>query len=436
MSLLNHELRFPQASKIVAAKAIGVLILIYFAYVGREMWLPLGLAFLLALVLDPIVDRMELRGWNRTRASAFIFGSFLLITAGLLVLAYPHIMAQAGTLQRGFEKYFPDPSHAGLLRSFRGMGLPPALANGSVATVEGARNTIQHSSHWLGDYGIALATNAIWIVIIPVIAFYTLRDFHMILAKGLLLVPQARRDLVQTAVAEVTIVFGKYLRGLAIVSVLNGVATAALLTAIRVPGALILGVVAGLLYSVPYVGALLTLALTACVAFVGGGPNMLLLAVGLSTVLHQIIFDQIISPRVLGGHVGLHPILSIIALLFGNVLLGIIGMILAVPIAACIQLAVLAILPKLSLVIPIQLQIPEAKEEVATNLTETKKENPDKTASEVMRAAVSAAVEFVDEAASSSIPDALLAKPVSDANVDPLDSIAIVVPAQKDPEKS
>ena len=133
---------------------------------------------------------------------------------------------------------------------------------------------------------------------------------------------------------------------------------------------------------------------------------------------------------------GLHPILSIIALLFGNVLLGIIGMILAVPIAACIQLAVLAILPKLSLEIPIQLQIPEAKEEVATNLTETKKENPDKTASEVMRAAVSAAVEFVDEAASSSTPEALLAKPVSDANVDPLDSIAIVVPAQKDPEQS
>jgi predicted PurR-regulated permease PerM len=91
------------------------------------------------------------------------------------------------------------------------------------------------------------------------------------------------------------------------------------------------------------------------VAFVGGGVPMLLTAVGTSVLLHQVIFDQIISPRILGGHVGLHPIISIVALLAGNLLLGIIGMILAVPVAACIQMAVIAFYPKLAAV-----EIPES----------------------------------------------------------------------------
>ena len=65
-----------------AIKAVLVLIVLYLAYVVRTIWIPLGLAFLIAMVLDPIVDRMELRGWNRTRASAFIFASFLIITVG------------------------------------------------------------------------------------------------------------------------------------------------------------------------------------------------------------------------------------------------------------------------------------------------------------------------------------------------------------------
>ncbi len=329
-------------------KVVALFVLVYLCYIVRQIWVPLSLAFILAMVLDPVVDRMELRGWSRLWASAFIFGSFLIITIGLAVLSYPFAIGQAVILENGFLKYFPDPSHKGMIASFRHMGLSPSLSNAAVAGVEDGKATFQHSSTGIKDFGMSLASNAIWIVIVPIVAFYALRDFHLILAKGLLLVPSRRRDLVQTAVSEITGIFAKYIRGLLIVSVLNGVATAILLSALRVPGALVVGVVAGLLYSVPYIGALLTLVITAAIAFVGGGPNMLLLAVGLSVVLHQIVFDQIISPRILGNQVGLHPILSITALLAGNLLLGIIGMILAVPVAACIQIAVLAMLPKLS----------------------------------------------------------------------------------------
>jgi len=381
---------------------VGLALVIYFAYVAREIWLPLSLAFLLAMILDPVVDRMEVRGWSRMWASAFIFGSFLLIFGGLLVLAYPFMVGQVDTLQKGFEKFFPDPSHKGLLKSFKDMGVPQTLANGGVAAIENARAGLQKSSSWITDYGMSVVSNAIWIVIVPIVAFYALRDFHIILAKGLLLVPAKRRDLVQTAVTEITAVFGKYLRGLAIVSVLNGIATAVLLEVIRVPGALVLGLIAGILYSVPYIGALLTIVITAAFAFVGGGPHMAMVAVGTSVLLHQIIFDQIISPRILGGHVGLHPILSIVALLMGNLLLGIIGMVLAVPIAACIQVAVLAVLPKLSREIEVSPNVQNPKDTIESLVKETKEAELKHDASQEIHASVVSAVESIDKQVSAS----------------------------------
>src|SRR5438477_13194109 len=113
-----------------------------------------------------------------------------------------------------------------------------------------------------------------------------------------------------------------------LVAALNGLATWLLLLLLGVPNALMLGVLAGLLYSIPYLGAVMTIILVAGASFVapGGGLNYMLMVVAANILLHQIIFDQIISPRILGGHVGLHPILSIIALLIGNSLLGIMGM--------------------------------------------------------------------------------------------------------------
>lgn len=340
----------PDASSVrrFALKLGLVLLVLYIAYAVRDIWLPLGLAFLLAMVLDPVVDRMERRGWGRTSAAAFIFGSFLFITGGLITLSIPYLGGQVEALQEGFARYFPDTTHDGLVRSFRQMNLPDWLANLGVSVFEGVVSGFERSSTWLTEYGMRFVSNLIWIVIVPIVAFYALRDFHLILAKGLLLVPKSRRDLVQTAVGEITVVFARFLRGLALVSLLNGIATWALLLVLRVPSALLIGIVAGILYSVPYLGAVLTLVLTAAVAFLGGGVEMMTIALVTSTILHQIVFDQIISPRVLGGHVGLHPILSIMALLIGNLLLGIIGMILAVPIAACIQIAVLALVPKLA----------------------------------------------------------------------------------------
>jgi hypothetical protein len=170
-SIIMKSVTIPIPSASVVKKAslkIGIaILLLYLSYVVREIWLPLVLAFLLAMILDPVVDRMEVRGWTRPRASAFIFGSFLIIFIGLIVLSYPLAAAQIDTLQKGFEKYFPDSSHAGLIKSLHKMGLAPNLAGGAVSVIESAKSSLQHSSSIITNYGMVIVSNASWIVIIP-----------------------------------------------------------------------------------------------------------------------------------------------------------------------------------------------------------------------------------------------------------------------------
>ena len=327
--------------------AVGIAILVYLAWVVREIWVPLGLAFVLAIVLDPVVDRMEAKGWKRVWASALIFVGAIVVFGLALWFTFPLVAKQFTDAQGRFAQFFPDTSREGLVKSFRKLNAPESVAAVGANAFENAQKGLSQSSSYLTKYGMSFVSNLIWVVIIPIVAFFALVDFHTILSKALLLVPRTHRNATQTYISEVSAVFAKYLRGLAILSIMNGIATGVVLSVLRVPSALVVGVVAGVLYSVPYIGAMLTIVVTAAVAFIGGGVHMMILAVGVSVVLHQIVFDQFISPRLLGGTVGLHPILSIIALLAGNLLLGIIGMILAVPIAACIQILVLALVPKL-----------------------------------------------------------------------------------------
>ncbi|HJP82744.1 MAG TPA: AI-2E family transporter [Fimbriimonadaceae bacterium] len=371
-------------------------LVVYLAYVVREIWLPLILALILAMVLSPTIDRMEARGWRRSTATLFVFISFLTIVVGLAILATPFLIAEGQEIQAHFERYFPDLSKAGLVKSFHAMNAPDAVAEYGARAIQFVNESLRKSTSPLVDIGMRFASNLIWVVIIPVVTYYVIRDYHIIITKALLIAPSRHRPTVQTAITEITTIFGKYLRGLGIVSLANGVATWLVLELIHVPSALMLGCIAGLLYSVPYVGAVLTVILTAIISFLGGGFNLMVLSVAFSTVLHQIVFDQIITPRVLGGHVGLHPILSIIALLVGNLLLGIVGMLLAVPVAACIQIAVLTMIPKLAVEIELPPAAPGTVSEEVRN-EEALEQVEEIDASERRKEAVAQVVDVIEE---------------------------------------
>jgi predicted PurR-regulated permease PerM len=225
----------------------------------------------------------------------------------------------------------------------------PAWIRGPVMQLaHDGTQTLSQSLTWFSRMLVRMIPNLAWVVIMPLVAFYALSDYHVIYAKFLLLLPIEQRKPAQELIAEITAIFGSYLRSLALLCAMNGAANGLLIAVIGVPYALTLGVLTGLLYAVPLVGPIAAVALVAGVALISVSLPKALLVVAITIVLQQVVFDQILAPRVLGSHVGLNPILTIIALLSGQVIFGLGGLLLAVPLAASIQRVILHVVPKLN----------------------------------------------------------------------------------------
>ncbi len=333
---------------LIGLAGAGVL---WYVYATRVIWPPIIAAFLIAVVLDPLVDHLENRGWRRGIATAAIFliffGSVLLVA----MYAVPVLIAQSKHVSRQLSGMFLDPFRPNLVRPaqqiLHRLHAPPAVQEPILRWARIGTGRLSHSLEIISGFLFENAPSLIWLVVVPVLAFYALTDFHLIYAKGLLLVPRAHRPAAQAVVSEVTTLFGKYVRGLFTVCTLNAMATAFVLTLFRLPYALVLGLIAGTLYAVPYVGPVLNVALIGLLALVTTTPGKTLGIIISVVLLHQVLFDQVVTPRVLGRQVGLHPILAIIALMSGSALAGPFGMLIAVPLAASMQIIVVHLVPKL-----------------------------------------------------------------------------------------
>jgi predicted PurR-regulated permease PerM len=165
---------------------------------------------------------------------------------------------------------------------------------------------------------------------------------------------------------QVGAVFAGYLRGLCIVCTGYAVVNWLVLgLGFRVNYALVLALFSGILYAVPYIGAVATIALGAIVAFATPGHTTgYVLGVAASLLVTNQVFDQVVTPRVVGGLVGLHPVLSIFALAVGGELFGLIGMILAVPLAASIQVILVELIPALTRPLPREAAIENRQEAI------------------------------------------------------------------------
>jgi predicted PurR-regulated permease PerM len=330
---------------------LALAAVLYAVYLVRSIWPPVAVAFLFAMTLDPVVDRLENRGWRRIAATSLIFVLFLALIVAALALFVPALTRQTSDIAVALGGLFPDSDRPGLVgpveRFMREVHAPPGLQAPILRAAREATDRLSQSLEAVSLYLLVMAPNLIWLVIVPILTFYALSDFHLIYAKALLLVPREHRQIVQEITAEVSVVFGKYMRGLGLVCLLNGLATAMLLIAFGIPYPLILALLAGMLYAVPYVGPVVGIGLIALITLMQGTLVGMLMLVGVLIFINSVLFDQWITPRLLGRQVGLHPILSIIAFLAGNVLAGIPGLLLAVPVAASLQIVILHLVPKL-----------------------------------------------------------------------------------------
>ncbi len=351
--------------------ALGVLLLIVVAFVVRQFGeaalaiiTPFAIGLVLALLLDPLADFLVKRGIGRAPAAGLIFTLFLLIIFGIGWLTIPPLISQAASLTENGPTYINGLQDAArkFLVAHHKIGpftLPTNLSAISEDVSSRASGVLRESGGRLITILLGSATFLVDLVLTLILAFYFLVDIDRLKARLLFLAPEKSRPMMAQIAGDVGGVFSDYLRGLLIVCALYGVFTIALLYGLGVVHhsmwqyALLVGAAAGVLYAVPYIGAIATALITFLVAFAaatGDGASGLVfgaIALGATLLLNQV-FDNIVTPRVVGGGVGLNPIVSLFALVVGGALFGLPGLLLAVPLAGSIQVVLFRLFPRLT----------------------------------------------------------------------------------------
>ncbi len=315
--------------------------LLAFLYAVRAVLLPFVLGIAIGYFLDPVADRLERLSLPRALAALVTLAGFFLLGGVLLGAFWPLFKAQfldlvaalPGLLAR-LEVFYRDilASWAGQLQEW-GIVTSGHDLGGTLLTEIGgrlgglAREVLLSGMAFLNLLGLLLIT--------PVVAFYLLKDWDRITAGILTLVPEDRRERWLVIAGDVDRVLSGFVRGQLLVMAADAVLYATGWLAIGLPYALVLGLLAGLLAIVPFLGPLFALLTALAVALGSWGvdPPMLAAVVGVF-LLVQAIEGSVLSPRLVGSQVGLHPVLVLFAVFAGGELAGVLGVFLAVPVAA------------------------------------------------------------------------------------------------------
>lgn len=368
----------------------GLALLIVLGFLGhfRALLPPFVVPLLLAYLLDPLLDAMERRGYTRVRAILVVYGVTLLLflLAGIIVV--PVLIRQIGgiiePLARGDAVdlaalgqwvEFPDKLLKGIEKTLLDWGVREQWVASLAENLNAYRveEWLQAAGLWVVEQLKSLVgwlrdqvSGLLWLVLLPITLFYCLRDFDPLRRRLYHLVPAERQADVAALAGKINQAVGSYLRGYALLSVAVAILQTTLLLILAAlfdfRYALMLGLLAGATYVIPYVGSMVSTVLAAAVVFFTGGHSIVeaLIVWAVCQGLNSV-FDNVITPRVIGQNVGLHPLVVMFALLAGGSQFGLLGVILATPVTACAKIVLQHFWPRLSE--PLPAEAPPASDE-------------------------------------------------------------------------
>lgn len=315
--------------------AFGLLIWLF-----SEVLLPFVAGIALAYLQAPLADRLERAGINRTVAAILIVGVIVLAFILLAVMIVPRLIDQLAALLNNMPAYLSkvqaflaDPSRPWLTRLI-GTGDSTKTVLDFAAEGMGGLSTIMHSA-WAG--GKALAAFASLLVVMPVVTFYLIVDWHPMIEIMDSWVPVHHRETVRQLVREIDTAIAGFLRGQLVVCLILGTYYAIALSLVGLNYAILIGVVAGLITFVPYVGSMTGFVIGVSVAVAQFWPDWkwILTVIGIF-LFGQFTEGNILAPKMVGENIGLHPVWVIFAMFAFGYLFGFVGLLIAVPLAAAI----------------------------------------------------------------------------------------------------
>jgi predicted PurR-regulated permease PerM len=328
----------------VAALAALAAILVF---AGR-VFLPLILGLALAYLLDPAVSWLERRGWSRAVGTSVIAIAVALAVVLFFVVLAPILVGQARELVHRLPEYRAEiESRIRPLLDRLQTDYPAQFdeVRGRIEQIVQERwpQMLESAAGWLGGAFSSLLGFLLFLldlIFVPVFAFYLLVDFPKLKSGALSLVPVPYRAITISRLGEVNAAVSSFLRGqltiAMILAAINGVG----LTLVGVPLGLLVGIVAGLANMIPYMALVIGLAPALLLVWIEHQSVPRLIAVAAIFTGAQMLEGTVLSPRILSKEVNLHPVWVLLAIIVGGRFFGLVGMLVAVPVTAAMQVFV------------------------------------------------------------------------------------------------
>ncbi|MEZ5829760.1 MAG: AI-2E family transporter [Dongiaceae bacterium] len=329
------------------AKVWGVALVVFVALLIllKGILLPFVAGMAIAYLLDPVCDRLEAMGTSRSLATAIVTVVFAIIVILLLLLIVPLAIQQAvaflGSLP-DFISRTQDRLMPYFLELQQRLALPNAAELGEIA-----RTRLGSAFSWLAgllegvvSQGLALANLLSLIFITPVVTFYLLRDWDRLVARIDDLLPRDHAGVIREQAMLVNQSLAGFARGQSMVCVTLALYYSISLLIVGLPFGFVVGLLAGLLTFIPYVGSLTGFAVSMAIAIGQFDHWWPVVVVALIFGIGQVLEGNFLTPKLVGDRVGLHPVWIIFALLSGGALFGFVGLLLAVPVASVIGVLV------------------------------------------------------------------------------------------------
>lgn len=325
---------------------IGFVIAMWAIYLLAPILTPFVIGALLAYFGDPLADRLEAWKLGRTTSVIIVFTVMTLTLVLVLLLLIPTLERQVGRLIINLPVYAAWLKTTALPMLEQRLGIEEQLIDVDKATAilkahwQKAGGIATNVLRSLSHSGLVIINWLMNLILIPVVTFYLLRDWDILVERIYDLLPRRYSPTIARLAAEVDEVLGAFLRGqFTVMLVLAGIYSAGL-TLVGLDVALLIGLTAGLVSFIPYMGSFVGIASACIAALVQFQDLWQLLPVMLVFTVGQLVEGMVLTPLLVGDKIGLHPVVVIFAILAGGQLFGFLGILLALPAASVIMVIV------------------------------------------------------------------------------------------------
>ncbi|WP_420549893.1 AI-2E family transporter [Curvivirga sp.] len=319
----------------------SLAVFVFLLMILGSVLVPFVAGMAIAYFLDPVCDWLEAHGFSRTISTTIVTIFFTVILAIFFAIGTPLLVSELQTFLQRLPGYVDTIWEKAV----------PLIAYGrdtlGIETIEDlSRKTLGASGNLMKTVGgiitrfiggINVVTDIIsFLVLTPIVAFYFLRDWDRMVAKIDSWLPRKQQTIIRKQFSDMDTIIGGFVRGQSMVCISLGIFYAVGLALLGLDFGLLVGFFTGLVSFIPYFGMLIGFALGMGIALAQFDTMAMVGFVAIVFAIGQVIEGYILTPRLIGNRVGLHPVWIIFALMAGGALFGFLGILIAVPVTAVI----------------------------------------------------------------------------------------------------